>query len=72
MSDKIEIDRDVLRAIVDVLEIAGDWNAPCHYDTKPPAGWEDVCDADSQEPDWIALYLFTPKLRALLDGGSNG
>lgn len=64
---EITIDRDLLRAIVDILEIAGDWNAPTHYDIEVPEGWEDTRDPDSHEPDWVALYLFAPKLKALLE-----
>lgn len=68
MSDRIEIERDVLRAVVEILEIASDWNAPSHYEIKPPKGWgKEVFDKDSDEPKWVALYLFTPKLRELLN-----
>lgn len=66
----ITVDRDVMRAIVDILDIAGDWNAPTHYDIELPEGWEDTRDPDSDEPEWVALYLFVPKLRALLEGAA--
>lgn len=71
MSEKITIDRDVMRAVLEILEIAGDWNAPTHYDIVPPEGWEDTRDADSAEPNWVALYLFVPKLRALVSEPSQ-
>lgn len=72
MSDTIELPRDVVQAICDILDIASDWNAPTHYDITPPKGWDDTRDPDSHEPDWVALYLFAPKLRALLAQPDTG
>lgn len=63
----VPIECDVLAAVVGILEIAQDWNAPQHYDITPPKGWEDTRDPDSGEPEWVALYLFLPKLRKLME-----
>ena len=67
---EIKVDHDVMRAVLEILEIAGDWNAPTHYDIAPPEGWEDTRDEDSTEPEWVALYLFVPKLKALVEAQS--
>lgn len=68
----IEIEDDVLRAIVQILEIASDWNAPPYYDIVPPKGWEDTRDPGSYEPTWVSLSLFTSRLRALNTSPKTG